>query len=135
MKTNYANNPPVGNGKYDAIFSLLTPDGDGIVIPPHLVRPIESRAYELRKLGIIFFVARRKNGEGFLERLSKPHTRGNYQLHEKILNLKVGDEPLLIQQSEFNAASKYAIAHNVAGKVKYKTSGRKLEFGKIWRVK
>ena len=55
MRINYANNPLIGYGKWDALLSLLTPDGDGIVIPSNLINPIRFRTMQLRKHGIAIF--------------------------------------------------------------------------------
>ena len=92
MKINYANNPLLGPGKWDALLSLLTPEGDSITVPAEIFNPIRVRAGVFTSKGIAFFSSSKKGGVHRFWRTSQPVWTDGYKidLTKNLEKMKVG---------------------------------------------
>ena len=92
MKINYANNPLLGTGKWDALLSLLTPEGDSITVPADVFHHIRYRAAYFSSNGIAFFSSSTKDGVCKLWRTIIPRGKDGSQteLTQDLKAMKVG---------------------------------------------
>ena len=86
MKINYANNPVLGPGKWDPILSLLTPDGDAIVLPAALYKAVECHCTRLASKNIAAFSTSFVDGVFTVRRLSDAESKKRFERFKRPRN-------------------------------------------------